>query len=204
MSREAFALTPPVERWNTHSLFYTTRLLDGAIRPDFLGVMLGTVLFTGSVLLTRTLSRLKRDSEKTSPNKKTKRDSEKASPLSPSEKTIGTTNQIENLSFFIQNQLPDNWQQFRSQQNGTKKCEVEVVNNMAQSTAIFCWIGFDGTLHHFRCVNDRSIKDGSVPNWIVEFSTIFHAFVCFKPYTDCQNAGKLDQLDPKVGPVTPR
>jgi hypothetical protein len=144
--------------------------------------MFGCVLFTGSVLLTRKLSQLKYE------------------PWSPSssESIIRTTNQIENQSLILQNQLPENWKQFRSQKNGTKRCKIKLVNNMSQSTLIFCWIGFDGTLHHFRSVNDRSIRDGSVPNWIVEVSTVFHAFVCFKPGTGNENVTKLDQLDPQV------
>lgn len=93
--------------------------------------------------------------------------------------------------------LPENWFTIRSEQRGNEKCEIEVVNSLNHSRLIFCWIGFDGTLYHFRTVNDCSIKDGSVPNFLVEYGTVYHAFVCYR-YLGEDSIEKIGDLNPTV------
>ena len=58
-------------------------------------------------------------------------------------------------------------------------CELEVVNN-SNEVVIFCWVDFDGALHHFCPINDRSIRDGSVSNRHMESTSTDHVFVCIK------------------------
>lgn len=94
--------------------------------------------------------------------------------------------------------LPKDWRSIRSEHGGKGRSEIKVINSLSQSRVIFCWIGFDGTLYHFRTINDCSIKDGSVPNSIVEYATIYHAFVCYHSSIESGNILKLDQLDPTV------
>ena len=92
----------------------------------------------------------------------------------------------------------NDWRQIKSEQRGTGKCQLKVINNL-NYIVIFCWIGFDGTLFHFRRVNDQSIRDGSVKNEITEHSTIYHSFVCFTfPSTDMSHVKKLEDLNPEV------
>lgn len=58
-------------------------------------------------------------------------------------------------------------------------CEMEVVNN-SNEVVLFCWVDFEGILHHFYPINDGSIRDGSVTNRHVECAHTRHAFLCIR------------------------
>lgn len=71
------------------------------------------------------------------------------------------------------------WKFLSSSSSDNHDCDVEVVNN-SNEVVIFCWVDFDGALHHFSPINDRSIRDGSVSNRHVESTATNHVFVCMK------------------------
>lgn len=91
------------------------------------------------------------------------------------------------------------WKLIKSESNENKKCQLKVINNL-NYYVIFCWIGFDGKLFHYRRLNDKSIQDGSVNNYLIEYSTIYHSFVCFflPPSIDINNIKRLEDLNPEV------
>jgi hypothetical protein len=76
------------------------------------------------------------------------------------------------------------WYQFKSIDIiNAEKCEIKFINNLS-FPIIMCWVGFDGTLYHYRHINDCSINDGSVRNDICEYTMIHHAFVCYRLNSD--------------------
>jgi hypothetical protein len=150
-------------------------------------MILGSAIFLSSMLLSRQLSKLKRKHNQIVKENEQSREKDEFFP-----------NQDWILISGTQLFSKPKWKEICSQQKGNEKCEVKVINNLRQSNAVLCWIGFDGTLHHYRRVNDRSINDGSVPNYVVEFATVYHAFVCYIPRVGSENAQRCEQLNPKV------
>jgi len=71
------------------------------------------------------------------------------------------------------------WKFLSSSSTENHDCELEVVNN-SNEVVIFCWVYFDGALHHFCPINDKSIRDGSVSNQHLESTSTNHVFVCIK------------------------
>jgi hypothetical protein len=70
------------------------------------------------------------------------------------------------------------WRLFLSESHAeAAKCEFKLINDLGFSV-IICWIDFNGGLHHFYRVNDKSIADGSVKNVHIEHSRAHHAFIC--------------------------
>jgi hypothetical protein len=155
-------------------------------------MILGSVFFLSSMFLSHQLSRLKRKLHQTI--------KEKEQLVREEEDSLSLQNQNQDWIIILRNEISSrsNWKQICSEMKGNEKCEIKVINNLAQSNSVFCWIGFDGTLHHYRRVNDRSIHDGSVPNFIVEFATVYHAFVCYTPQAGSENVKSCDQLNPNV------
>jgi hypothetical protein len=59
-------------------------------------------------------------------------------------------------------------------------CELELINTSGQ-TLVFCWIGSDGSLHHYYSVQpEGAIKDGSVAHSHVEYTHVGHSFICLR------------------------
>jgi hypothetical protein len=65
----------------------------------------------------------------------------------------------------------------------SEKCEFKVVNRTI-SPVLLCWIGSDGKFHHYRRVNDSSIRDSSVDNSHTEYTISGHAFIILKCMED--------------------
>jgi hypothetical protein len=63
------------------------------------------------------------------------------------------------------------------------RCELEVINDYGKIITI-CWVSDKGTLHHYYPINDGSIRDGSVRNNHVEYTSAGHSFVAFLQQND--------------------
>lgn len=58
-------------------------------------------------------------------------------------------------------------------------CELEIINELDEEL-LLCWVDSDGCLHHYRQINDNSIKDNSVRNSHVEYTYTRDHFVCIR------------------------
>jgi hypothetical protein len=67
----------------------------------------------------------------------------------------------------------------KSSREVVERCELEVVNELDEPILV-CWVDQEGFLRHYRPVNDRSIKDKSVPNRHMEYTARSEHFVCMR------------------------
>lgn len=73
------------------------------------------------------------------------------------------------------------WKLKCSSSNNSKgnDCELEIINELDEEI-ILCWVDHQGRLHHYRQINDNSIKDNSVNNHHVEYTFTKDHFVCYR------------------------
>jgi hypothetical protein len=74
------------------------------------------------------------------------------------------------------------WRLYASQHSNEEtdvSCELEIINDLDE-TVLLCWVTNDGSLKHYRPLNDNSIKDRSVSNVHVEYTYAEDHFVCIR------------------------
>lgn len=76
-------------------------------------------------------------------------------------------------------------------------CELEIINELDEEL-LLCWVDCDGCLHHYRQINDNSIKDNSVRNSHVEYTYTRDHFVCIRStYADVSKLpSQLKDIEP--------
>ena len=76
-------------------------------------------------------------------------------------------------------------------------CELEIINELDEEL-LLCWVDSDGCLHHYRQINDNSIKDSSVCNSHVEYTYTRDHFVCIRStYADVSKLpSQLKDIEP--------
>lgn len=102
-----------------------------------------------------------------------------------------------NNPFVFPSNAKSNWQNTLSESfPNSEKCEFKVINYTSHCI-VLCWVDFNGKLHHYRRVNDSTIRDSSVNNSHTECTTAGHAFIILKHKERAALPGSVAEARPE-------